>query len=150
MKSAGGLRQIAGVFVLAVAAYALFYSCIEEQRARKGPWQVVFETEDGKPVIVVSQPALRIQGVRVVFPSEDAGGNVAQRLSFDQAREVPFGVPFGKCVFQDAQTLPGTVTFELFGHEIQLLPRVLTIDGVEHPWRSGETIALPKLPGQRN
>jgi hypothetical protein len=57
-------------------------------------------------------------------------------------------VPFGQCVFQDAQTLPGTVVFELFGHEIQLLPRVLTIDRVEHPWHSGETITLSKSGGQ--
>jgi hypothetical protein len=40
----------------------------------------------------------------------------------------------------DATSLPGTVAFELFGHEIQLLPRVLTIDNQERPWRSNEII----------
>ena len=68
--------------------------------------------------------------------------NVTQTLEFSQARAVPFDVPFGKCVFLDPLFLPGTVTFEMFGHEIQLLPRVLTIDKVEHPWRNGETIRL--------
>jgi hypothetical protein len=38
--------------------------------------------------------------------------------------------------------LPGTVTLELFGHEIELLPRVLIIDRKEHPWKSGTTISL--------
>ena len=41
-------------------------------------------------------------------------------------------------------TLPGTATFELFGHEIQLLPRVLIIDRREYPWRPNATITLPQ------
>jgi hypothetical protein len=49
----------------------------------------------------------------------------------------------------DTTFLPGTLVFELFGHEIQLLPRVLTIDKKEQPWRSNETIALPNTHGAR-
>jgi hypothetical protein len=45
-------------------------------------------------------------------------------------------------VFLDTTFLPGTVALSLFGHEVQLLPRVLTIDKVEKAWRSGETISL--------
>jgi len=36
----------------------------------------------------------------------------------------------------DTTFLPGTVAFQLFGHEIELLPRVLIIDHEEHPWHS--------------
>jgi len=42
----------------------------------------------------------------------------------------------------DTTFQPGTVVFTNFGHEIQLLPRVLTIDKVERPWQSGTTIDL--------
>ena len=42
----------------------------------------------------------------------------------------------------DTISLPGTVTFQMFGHEIELLPRVLTIDRQEYPWRPEATISL--------
>ncbi len=45
--------------------------------------------------------------------------------------------------FMDTTSLPGTVVLKLFGHEIQLMPRVLTVDKKERPWRSEETLALP-------
>jgi hypothetical protein len=49
-------------------------------------------------------------------------------------------------VFQDTTFLPGTVVIQTFGHEIQLLPRVLTLDRAEHPWRPGEVIFLTNQP----
>ena len=58
---------------------------------------------------------------------------------------MPYEVPFGKCVFMDTTFLPGTVTFELFGHEIELLPRVLIIDRQEHRWQSDAVIVLSRL-----
>jgi hypothetical protein len=42
----------------------------------------------------------------------------------------------------DTTFLPGTVTLQVFNHEIELLPRVLVIDGQEHPWLSESTITL--------
>src|SRR5258707_5489293 len=60
-----------------------------------------------------------------------------QTLIFRQPRQVPYGVPFGKCIFMDMTFLPGTLTFQCFGHEIELLPRVLMIDHEEHQWSSG-------------
>jgi hypothetical protein len=44
----------------------------------------------------------------------------------------------------DPTFLPGTLTFRLFGHEIELLPRVLMLDHQEHLWRSDEVIRLGK------
>jgi hypothetical protein len=38
----------------------------------------------------------------------------------------------------DTTFLPGTLAFNLLGHQIQLIPRVLTIDGKEMPWGSNE------------
>jgi hypothetical protein len=46
-------------------------------------------------------------------------------------------------IFQDPTFLPGTVTMRLFGHQIELLPRVLTIDREEYPWHSTNWINVP-------
>jgi len=78
-------------------------------------------------------------------PSAAAPGTNAHppiTLIFREPRPVPYSVPFGKCVFMDTTFLPGTVTFQLFGHEIELLPRVLIIDHAEHPWLSHSTLSL--------
>ncbi len=65
-------------------------------------------------------------------------------MTFAQPRPVPYPVPFGTCVFMDTTFLPGTVSFtNIFGHDIELLPRVLIIDRQEHAWKSGERIVLP-------
>jgi hypothetical protein len=43
----------------------------------------------------------------------------------------------------DTTFLPGTVSFtNIFGHDIELLPRVLIIDRQEHSWKTGERIVL--------
>ena len=64
-------------------------------------------------------------------------------------------VPLGRVKFEDLTYLPGTVTLEMFGHEIELLPRTLYINRKPHPWKSNETIRLttadkpPELPEPR-
>jgi len=144
MKPSGLLRHLATASIFAVTAYALSYGWIQHRRVAKGPWQVTFTSQSGAPAIVVNQPALPIQDVRIVFAGEPAGASPDQTLEFSETRPVPFEVPGGQCVFLDPLFLPGTVVLDLFGHEIQLMPRVLTIDKVEHPWRPRETITLTK------
>jgi hypothetical protein len=61
---------------------------------------------------------------------------------FREPKLVPYEVPFGQCVFMDTTFLPGTLTLQLFGHEIELLPRVLVVDRQEHPWRPATAITL--------
>jgi hypothetical protein len=34
------------------------------------------------------------------------------------------------------------VTFDLFGHELEVLPRTLIINFKEHPWQVGEVIKV--------
>ena len=58
----------------------------------------------------------------------------------------PFDLPFGKCVFLDTLYLPGSMAMELFGHQIQLMPRTMLIDRLEHAWLSGEKILLTNRP----
>lgn len=155
MKRDGFLFRALLLFGVAVLLYAITYTAIERRRAAKGPWEVTFTQEAaGAPAILINQPALGITNVQITFsessatdtdgrkPPEVTTPDEPETLTFRQPRKTPFEVPFGKCVFLDTVFLPGTVALELFGHQIQLMPRVLTIDGAEQPWRSNEQIKL--------
>ena len=135
-------------FFIALGVYAVFYYGIEHRRTRKGPWQVAFlRSESDEPILVIVQPALGISNVQIRFAAEALPAtNPPATLAFSQPREVPYDVPFGKCVFMDTTFLPGTVTFDLVGHEIELLPRVMIVDHNEHSWTSGEVLTLNPTP----
>lgn len=139
-----GLKQLLAVFAGCAAFYFLTFYGIETLRTRKGPWQVTFTTAAGTPAIVINQPKLGIQNLRLEFTGETLPANFSETISFATARAVPFDVPFGQCVFLDTTALPGNTTLQMFGHEIQLLPRMLTIDRKEQPWQSGKTIPILK------
>jgi hypothetical protein len=144
MKSDGALKHFVLAFLLALVCYALFYYSIEHRRTRKGPWVVTFTNNlAGAPVLVVNQHRLAITNYQVTFANQPSPStNAMGTLLFSQPQPVPYPVPFGKCVFMDTTFLPGTVTFQLYGHEIELLPRTLIIDRQEHPWRSDNPITL--------
>jgi hypothetical protein len=143
MRTDGLVKHLLVVFVLALGVYALLYGTIEHRRTRKGPWNVTFTRSDDAPALLINQPRLALTNVQIRFLGSPAPTNAASTLVFSQPKPVPFEIPFGECVFMDATFLPGTLTFRLFGHEIELLPRVLIIDHEEHPWVSGSTITLP-------
>jgi hypothetical protein len=168
MKSDRLLKHSLAAFAVALACYVAVYSAIEHRRTRKGPWEVVFTNNAaGTPTLIVNQPSLGISNVAVSFEGADTqlSTNVAAATDspstppipanfFGSARihrysrpfPVPFAVPFGECLFMDTTFLPGTITFKLFGHEVELLPRVLIVDYQEHPWRSDTTLSVPRLP----
>ena len=145
MKSDGFWKQAVAVFIVALAFYIIAFHAIEDRRTRNGPWLIAFTNNAaGAPAILVNQPRLAITNVLIAFSeaTNTPNKNAEKSLALAQPREVPFELPFGKCVFMDATSLPGTLVFDVFGHEIQLLPRVLTIDNVEQPWRSEWQITL--------
>ncbi len=134
---ADGLFKLAGpVFVVALVLYVLAYTGIEHRRTRQGPWVVSFTSNGYSGAsLIIEQPALGLSNVFVGFygvllPTNFSGAV----LRFDQPQPVPYDLPFGRCLFMDTTFLPGTLVFSMFGHEIQLIPRVLTIDRKEYPW----------------
>jgi hypothetical protein len=146
MKPNGMARHFLLAFLLALVGYALFYQLIEHRRTRKGPWQVMFtNSATGPPAIIINQSTLGITNVQISFPGERATNAPSATLLFGQPKPVPYGVPFGECVFMDTTFQPGTVTFRLFGHEIELLPRVLIVDHEEWPWKPNGVIALSRM-----
>jgi hypothetical protein len=149
MRSDNPLKHFVLAFLLALIIYVIFYEGIEHRRARNGPWNVTFTNDPGSgPAMVINQPKLSITNVQISFAGERLSTAVASTnagtLIFSQPRQVPYDVPLGKCIFMDTTFLPGTLTFQCFGHEIELLPRVLMIDHEEHPWRSSQSITVPR------
>jgi hypothetical protein len=141
MERFGMARHFIFAFVIALAIYFTFYTGIEYRRTKNGPWRVTFTNEAKLPTLIVNEPRLNISGLTIRFTrtSLPATNGV---MSFAQPQEVPFPVPFGDCIFEDTTFQPGTIVFKMFGHQIQLMPRVLTIDHKEYPWQSKQLISL--------
>jgi hypothetical protein len=142
MNRAGHLKHFIFAFVIAAVLYAVCYTAIERRRTRNGPWRVTFTSSSDGSALMINEPKLGISNFTISFPVEKAAATNLTMV-FDQPQPVPFDVPFGQCVFMDTTFRPGTIVFKSFGHEIQLLPRVLTIDKKEIPWEPGGSIALP-------
>lgn len=139
MKSEGLLKHIAGALVLAIVIYVGGYSLDQFLRSRRGPWRVTFATEpSGTPAITINQPALGVSDLKIIFNGE-SGGRTNGTVAFDVPER---SVPFGKVKFEDLTYLPGTVTLDVFGHEIELIPRTLFVNRQEHAWQSNMTITL--------
>ena len=150
MKSDGPMKHFILAFLLAVICYAFFYHNIEHRRTRKGPWEITFTNDlAGHASLVINEPKLSITNAQISFSDQPAGTSFKPAtLVFSQPRPVPYELPFGNCVFMDTTFLPGTITMQLFGHEVELLPRVLVIDRQEHPWLSDSTITVHQIsPG---
>jgi hypothetical protein len=143
MKSDNLLRHIWIPFGIALIVYVIFYGGIEHRRTRNGPWRVAFTNDAaGAPTLIINQPKLAITNLQITFTGETNRNSTTAVFVWDTPKPVPYDTPFGECVFMDTTFLPGTIVFDLFGHEIQLLPRVLTIDQKEIPWQANSTIVV--------
>jgi hypothetical protein len=146
-RADGTLKLFLTAFLIAVFAYVTFFSCDAYLRTRNGPWLVTFASDAADtPTITINEPKLGIAGVRIVFNREKTPSRRSSEVAFTRPR---MPVPFGKVIFDDLMYQPGNVTLDLFGHEIQLLPRVLTVNQKEFPWRSNTILTLTpkdKLP----
>lgn len=133
MKSGITLKSLALLFPVVLVAYFGVFWGLEHLRYRKGAWQVEFKTnEQGEPLVVINQPSLGVRGMQLVFHGERTTNQPGQ-VSFDRVQRP---VPFGKVIYEDLTFLPGVVTFDLFGHEVELLPRVLIANKKQIPWPS--------------
>ena len=157
-------RFLGGLFLLTLVLYFAGFYGLEHIRSRKGPWVVVFDVQATQPTMTIRQPALGIESFKVVFDNPNTNGLTSGRVRFDnpklnaqsmektpestqELKQKPFTVPFGECIYQDLMFLPGVVTMNLLGHEIELMPRTLVIDKKEVPWNTaGAQITLQPPP----
>ena len=135
-------KTLAIVGLVTLIVYITVFSLVEGNRRKDGPWELTFTQVDDSPALRISQTKLNLTNITILFTEAIIPTNLPQTVRFQHGQIAPLDLPFGKCIFLDTLYLPGTVTCEVFGHEIQLLPRTLTIDRVEHPWRAGEKILL--------
>ncbi len=139
MKSDGFPKHLLIAFGMALLGYILLYSCDRHVRSRKGAWEFTFASSaNGEPVLTIDQPHYGISKVRILIEGETFDGPT-KRLRFDRPG---ISIPFGETIFFDTTYLPGSVTFDLFGHEVEVLPRTLILNFNEHPWKVGELIRL--------
>jgi hypothetical protein len=139
-------KQLLAVFVCSLLGYVLVFGWIEHHRRKAGPWRATFTRTDGFPAMIVNQLALQLTNISFVFINAAAPTNQPQTVEFAHGRPAPFDLPFGQCVFVDTLFLPGTAVCEIFGHQIQFMPRSLTVDQVERSWQSGEKLLLTNQP----
>lgn len=72
------------------------------------------------------------------------------RVVFDKVLQP---IPFGRRKFEDLTYLPGTLTFDFFGHELELMPRTMVANFQEIPWTNHGTVILTaaqKIPGLKD
>jgi hypothetical protein len=152
MKSGLTLKSIVLWFAIVLALYLGTFYGIEHLNRKNGAWEVEFTSDEtGNPSIVIYQPKLEISTVEIIFAGEKAPRtNFSEKVLFDHPlKTLPAPSPIGEIIYEDLRALPGVVTFNFFGHEVELLPRTLIVDKKEIPWKSETVIELSetnKLP----
>jgi hypothetical protein len=145
------LKHAALAFVLALLGYIFFYACDARLRTRHGAWLVEFQvTTNQEPLLIINEPKLGIRNVGILFKGESTT-NAGYVKRFDKPTNMK--VPYGRVRFHDLTYLPGTITMDLFGHEIEMLPRTLFINTKEVPWRNDSLHVLTatnKIPGLKD
>lgn len=144
------LKHAMIAFVIALAGYVGFFALDTHLRSRKGPWVVNFDANtNGEPVLVINQPALGIQNVRITLEGEKAT-NAPGLVGFAKPK---MPTPYGRVRFQDLTYLPGTITLDLYGHEIEMIPRALFLNTKEVAWEDNTSFVLSptnKIPGLKD
>jgi len=158
-------RGLLKLFVLTLVLYICGFYGLEHIRDRKGPWIVTFDASASKPTMTIDQMALGINGFKIIFENVNTNGLASGKVRFDdpilnaqpmdktpessqELKQRAFSVPFGECIYQDLMFLPGVVTMNILGHEIELMPRTLVIDKKQIPWKTekGNFIILQRKP----
>jgi hypothetical protein len=139
MNSGFTAKTVVLLFAAVLGVYLVLFFGIERSRQTGGPWEVEFQTGANDIVtLVVSQAHLKISGAKIVVHGEHVT-NAPGYVTFDRVR---LPVPFGEVIFEDLTFLPGVVTFNLLGHEVELMPRALVVNKKLVPWQSGMTVDL--------
>jgi hypothetical protein len=137
MKSGVTPKSIVLLFPVVLVAYLLVFYGLEHLRHRKGPWDAEFRVNaKGVPTVTVAQPDAGLKNVSLVYHGETTT-NEPGRISFDRVKQPS---PVGRVIYEDLTFFPGVVTLDLFGHEVELLPRTLIANKKGIPWKSGAVI----------
>jgi hypothetical protein len=142
MSRAPSLQRILlGAFVAALVFYASGFALNSYLQQRRGPWEITFSANSqGEALMVIRQPALGIDGTRIIFSGKKPATTEPIRVCFETPRT---SIPFGEVIYDDLTYLPGVVTLQVFGHEMELLPRTLYINRKPLSWPEATQVILP-------
>jgi hypothetical protein len=131
--------HILGALLLAVVLYTGGFWLDQHLRTRRGPWEVAFgHTAEGSPMMEIQQKHLGVRDVRIIFLDEKTNAEPAH-VRFDTPGSA---APWGRVKYEDLTYLPGVITLEVLGHEIEMLPRALYVNRHAVAWSSGTNITL--------
>ena len=144
MKQDRLLRHLLVAFLLAIGLYVVAFWLIESRRVANTPWTVSFEVDSaGYARIEIHQQSLGLEPVEIRFTSPVTNIPTPRtEVLFKDPKPVPRAMPVGQCLFEDLTFLPGTVTLNVAGVDIQMLPRVLTLGTNEIPWRKARIVQV--------
>jgi len=132
-------RLLLGALIFSLAYYVAGFALNEYLSHRRGPWEVTFQAAStGHTTLLIRQPSLGIEEARLEFPEEPYTNNPTT-IRFDAPRTP---IPLGEVRYDDLTYLPGVVTLELFGHEIELLPRTLYLNRKPIAWPDATNLVL--------
>ncbi len=118
MRSDGLLKHLAICAALSVVFYAGAFAWIQHRRSFRGPWEAEFRADaTGAPSVHISQTRLGISETLVFYGQTIRPGSFFNTIAFTES---PSRLPFGELIFQDPTFLPGTVTLQVFGHEVEV------------------------------
>ncbi len=128
------IRPVLIFFAVLVPIYFATFFWIERTREKDGPWTLTFQADsEGRPSLQIRQTTLGVALVEVRFPEEKISTNgLPVTVTLDKPL-IP--LPFGQRVSEDLTFRPGVETLDLFGHEVEIAPRVLVLNRREIPWQ---------------
>ena len=133
-------RLLLGAFALACALYLAGFTLDQHLRSRRGPWEVRFEpAPDGGSQLRIHHPHLGLTNPCLLSPPHTFS-NAPATVRFLTPHQT---IPLGRVVYDDLTYLPGVVTLEIFGHEIELLPRTLYLDRQPVAWTNTTPLVVP-------
>jgi hypothetical protein len=140
------IRTALILFAILIPAYLLVFYGIEGTRTASQPWRLTFIVDSNQiPSLRIQQPDLRVNAVVVRFPDERAT-NAPSETTVVLDRPQP-ALPFGTRISEDLMFLPGVETLDLFGHEVEIAPRVLVLNRREIQWTSN--LAIDARTGEK-
>ncbi len=144
------LGKLVRLFLAVFLLYGILYKAADYGRGRMGPWILTFdEAPSGSPRVTINHDKLQIRGVQIVADGDAAvpDGRGPATVRFRSPADEP---SFGKVLFTDLTFLPGVITLDFFGHEVEILPRVLVINRKSFAWSQAKEFRLlpeERLPG---
>ncbi len=137
------LLKLGLLFIAVLAFYTFAWRGMEHLRTRNGPWVVRFTSlTNDTATVTINNHKLGITNALLRFTGTGVPAGTSEEITFDKVTVKP---PFGKFFYQDLTFLPGVITMDLFGHQVELRPRNLAVGTNQIAWKQDLVIERAAL-----